>query len=151
MLTVSDTRTEANDESGDHIRSTLTLAGHTVVHHAICPDNPDEVVAHLVRWKQDGVDVVITTGGTGISRRDTTYEAIEQLIEKRLDGFGELFRMLSHKDVGSAAMLSRAVAGSLRGGGFVFVLPGSLNAVTLAMRELILPELGHVAGLTRIP
>ncbi len=102
-------------------------------------------VARTIREEIDKGEarVIITTGGTGISRRDSTYEAVTALFEKRLDGFGELFRMLSYQEIGSAAMLSRATAG-VSGGCAVFMLPGSPAAVRLAMERLILPELGHV-------
>ena len=112
VLTVSDTRTEDNDEGGKLCRALVTAAGHVVTGHAIVPDEPTQVRAHLGRLADEGsADVVITTGGTGISRRDSTYEAVSGLLEKRLDGFGELFRMLSYQEIGASAMLSRAVAG----------------------------------------
>ena len=144
VLTVSDTRTQENDTSGLAIRELLAAAGHTVTGHAIVRDEPAEVAA-LVRTRIDdpATQVIITTGGTGISARDATYEAIAALFDKRLDGFGEIFRMLSYQDIGSAAMMSRATAGSV-GRTAVFVLPGSLAAVRLAMEKLIVPELGHV-------
>lgn len=147
VLTVSDTRTEADDTSGDHIRKVLTGAGHIVVEHAICRDEPTDVQALVLKWLSTGSQIVITSGGTGITRRDTTYEALDKLIIKRLDGFGELFRMLSFEEVGAAAMMSRATAGTVKGGGVVLALPGSLNAVRLAMERLVLPELGHLAKL----
>lgn len=147
VLTISDTRTEADDASGDYIRNVLTGAGHTVVEHAICRDEPDAVQALVLKWFAAGSQIVITTGGTGITQRDTTYEALDKLIDKRLDGFGELFRMLSFAEVGAAAMMSRATAGTVTGGGVVIALPGSLNAVSLAMERLVLPELGHLAKL----
>lgn len=144
VLTVSDTRTAETDRSGLAIRELLAGAGHDVVGHRIVRDEPGDV-ASVVREQvaSDGVQVVITTGGTGITSRDGTFEAINTLLEKRLDGFGELFRMLSYEEVGAAAMLSRATAGTVRRKA-VFVLPGSENAVRLAMTRLILPELGHV-------
>jgi molybdenum cofactor biosynthesis protein B len=144
VITVSDTRTEANDTSGRAIRELLQAAGHSVTGHAIVRDEPSEVAA-LVRSRLDdaGTQVIITTGGTGISARDATFEAVNALFEKRLDGFGELFRMLSFQDIGSAAMMSRATAGTI-GRRALFVLPGSLAAVRLAMEKLIVPELGHV-------
>jgi molybdenum cofactor biosynthesis protein B len=144
VLTVSDTRTPENDTSGLAIRELLAAAGHIVTGHAIVRDEPTEVAA-LVRTRigDPATHVIITTGGTGISARDATYEAIAALFDKRLDGFGEIFRMLSYQDIGSAAMMSRATAGSV-GRTAVFVLPGSLAAVRLAMEKLIVPELGHV-------
>ena len=118
----------------------LTGGGHDVVGRALVSDEPDRVRALI---EDVGADVVITTGGTGISSRDSTYEAIASLLDKRLDGFGELFRMLSFEEIGAAAMLSRAIAGTI-GRMAIFALPGSEAAVRLALEQLILPELGHV-------
>jgi molybdenum cofactor biosynthesis protein B len=144
VLTVSDTRSLETDSSGRAISELLIAAGHTVVARELVPDDPakvaDAIRAHLGRKH---VRAVITTGGTGITRRDTTYEAVTALFDKQLDGFGELFRMLSFEEIGAAAMLSRACAGVVCGA-IVFVLPGSEGAVRLAMRRLILPELGHI-------
>jgi molybdenum cofactor biosynthesis protein B len=142
VLTISDTRTEATDTSGDAIAALLTADGHDLAGRALVKDNPDAVRQALTR-QADTVDVVITTGGTGITSRDSTYEAIASLLDKRLDGFGELFRMLSFNEIGSAAMLTRACAGTL-GKTAVFSLPGSEHAVRLGMTKLILPEIGHV-------
>jgi len=145
VLTVSDTRTAVTDTSGQAIRALLEEAGHVVVGHDIVRDEPFEVTAHVVAQLGDGpAQVIITTGGTGITSRDDTFEAIDALLEKRLTGFGELFRMLSFAEIGSAAMMSRATAGTV-GRRAVFVLPGSEAAVRLAMTQLIVPELGHVA------
>ena len=144
VLTVSDTRTEANDSSGRAIRALLEEAGHTVTGHAIVKDEPAQVTK--VVWTQlldTATRVIITTGGTGISSRDGTYEAVSALLEKRLDGFGELFRTISFQEIGSAAMMSRATAGTA-GRKAIFILPGSENAVRLAMTRLVIPELGHV-------
>jgi molybdenum cofactor biosynthesis protein B len=141
-LTISDTRTDANDTSGDAIVGLLTGAGHQVAGRRIVRDNP-EAVREAVRSGMHTADVIISTGGTGITARDSTYEAMAGLLDKRLDGFGELFRMLSYAEIGAAAMLSRATAGSI-GSTAVFSLPGSENAVRLAMTRLILPEVGHV-------
>lgn len=142
MLTISDSRTEANDTSGRAIVEALRGAGHDVAGHQIVRDEPAAV--HEVVARQVGaVDVVVTTGGTGITSRDSTYEAIASALDKTLDGFGELFRMLSYQEIGSAAMMSRACAGTI-GRTAVFSLPGSENAVRLAMTKLILPELGHI-------
>ncbi len=145
VITVSDTRSEADDSSGRAARELLVAAGHTIAGYRILKDEPDEVAA-IVRWiaHEGQADAIITSGGTGISRRDTTYEAIAGLLEKRLDGFGELFRKLSYDEIGSAAMLSRAVAG-LYHNVIVFATPGSTGAVKLALEKLILPELGHLA------
>jgi len=144
VLTVSDSRTAANDGSGDLLASRLADAGNTIVDRRWVGDEPHEVEAILKKWI-DGksVQVIVTTGGTGVSRRDTTIEAIEGLLEKRLDGFGELFRMLSYEQVGSAAMMSRAIAGLSRGV-LLFALPGSPAAVELALEKLLLPELPHL-------
>ena len=142
VLTISDTRTEADDTSGDAIVQLLTDAGHELAGRAIVKDDPQTVRARVEAVARTS-QVIITTGGTGITSRDSTYEAISGLLDKRLDGFGELFRMLSFQEVGSAAMLSRACAGTL-GATAVFSLPGSENAVRLAMTRLIVPEIGHV-------
>jgi molybdopterin adenylyltransferase len=149
VITVSDTRTEETDTGGKAVVELLTAAGHTVIAKRIVRDEPEEVAA-LVRLQAatDHVDVIITTGGTGITRRDSTFEAIDGLLEKRLPGFGELFRMLSFQEIGPAAMLSRACAGTCRGR-VVVALPGSENAVRLAMTRLLVPELGHLVAETR--
>jgi len=145
VLTVSDTRTSDSDSSGRAIREFIERAGHLVTGFAIVRDEPSLVTASVRQWLTD-VDtrIIITTGGTGISARDGTFEAMDTLFEKRLDGFGELFRMLSFDEVGAAAMMSRATAGTV-GAKAIFVLPGSEHAVRLAMSRLIIPELGHVA------
>jgi molybdenum cofactor biosynthesis protein B len=143
VITISDTRTPATDTSGAAIRALLESAGHTVTHYQVVKDEPD-VIAALVRELSDtGCQAVLTNGGTGIARRDSTFEAIDALIEKRLPGFGELFRMLSYADIGPAAMLSRATAGTI-GGTLVFCMPGSTGAVRLAMEQLIIPQLPHL-------
>ncbi len=144
VLIVSDTRTEATDTGGAAIVGLLTGAGHIVTGKHITRDEPDNVAA-IVRREATGaeVDVVITTGGTGLTRRDSTYEAIDALLDKRLPGFGELFRMLSYQEIGAAAMMSRACAGTL-GRVVVIALPGSESAVRLAMTKLVLPELTHL-------
>ena len=144
VLTVSDTRTEANDTGGQAIRELLEGAGHAVSGHAIVKDEASQVaVVVRERLADQATQVIITTGGTGISARDTTFEAVTALFEKRLDGFGELFRMISFHQIGSAAMMSRATAGTV-GRKAIFVLPGSPAAVRLAMEKLIVPELGHI-------
>jgi molybdopterin adenylyltransferase len=142
VITISDTRTEATDSSGNAIADLLTDGGHQVVGRRIVRDEPADV-RNIVQWAASGADVVITSGGTGITSRDSTFEAIESLLHKKLDGFGELFRMLSYEEIGAAAMLSRAAAGTL-GRVAVFSLPGSEHAVRLAVTKLILPEIGHV-------
>jgi len=142
VITISDTRTPDTDSSGAAIAEALSGAGHTVVSRHIVRDDPGQV-RDLVRSAASEVPVIVTTGGTGITSRDSTYEAIVSLLDKRLDGFGELFRMLSYEQIGSAAMLSRACAGTI-GTAAVFALPGAQRAVELAMEKLILPEIGHV-------
>jgi len=144
VLTISDTRTEDTDTSGRTISDLLQAQGHTVSARLLVTDDPDRIAAALdALLARDDVQVVLTTGGTGISRRDSTYEVVERMLEKRLDGFGELFRMISYGEIGAAAMLSRACAGLARGRA-IFVMPGSEAAVHLAMEKLVLPELGHV-------
>ncbi len=142
VVTISDSRTEDTDTSGDAIAGLLTSDGHDLTGRALVKDNPD-AVRQILTSRAGSVDVLITTGGTGITSRDSTYEAIASLLDKRLDGFGELFRMLSFHEIGSAAMLTRACAGTL-GKTAVFSLPGSEHAVRLGMTKLILPEIGHV-------
>jgi len=149
VLTVSDTRTGDTDTSGRAIREFLERAGHQVTGFAIVRDEPALVTASVTQWLTDiDTRVIITTGGTGIAKRDVTIEAISPLLEKRLPGFGELFRAASVADVGGAAMATRAEAG-VAAGKLVFVLPGSPDACRLAMEKLILPEAGHLVGLLR--
>src|SRR5213080_691567 len=144
IVTVSDTRTPESDASGVCIRALLEEARHRVLSYTILPDDPELLRAHLEElFGVPGLDAVIVNGGTGLAPRDTTYEAIAGLLEKRLDGFGELFRMLSFQEIGAAAMLSRAVGGVYQGR-VVLCMPGSPNAVRLAMSRLIIPELGHL-------
>jgi molybdenum cofactor biosynthesis protein B len=144
VITISDTRTPDTDTSGQAIVALLEAAGHLVVARALVPDDPARIDERLASaLADDDVQVVITTGGTGISRRDGTYEVVVRRLEKTLDGFGELFRMLSYHQVGPAAMLSRACAG-LAAGRIVIALPGSDAAVRLAMEKLVIPELGHL-------
>ena len=144
IITISDTRTEATDTSGQLILTLLEQHGHTVVRKQIVPDEPEAIQACLREGiASDEIQAILCNGGTGISVRDRSYEAIEQLLDKRLDGFGELFRMLSYQEIGSAAMMSRAVAG-IAAGKIIFSTPGSKNAVRLAMEQLILPEIGHL-------
>ena len=144
VLTVSDTRTPENDTGGDTIRALLTGGGHVVVGSAIVRDEPADV-ARIVReaCADPRVKVVILTGGTGITSRDSTFEAVEALLDKRLPGFGELFRVLSYQEIGAAAMLSRAQMG-IHARRIVVSLPGSPNACRLALEKLLLPELGHL-------
>jgi molybdopterin adenylyltransferase len=144
VLTVSDTRTLATETSGRTIAGMLEDAGHSVLGRQLVRDEPQDVAAAIREEIGRGrVHVIITTGGTGIASRDSTYEAVTSLFDKRIDGFGELFRMLSYKEIGAAAMLSRATAGVVHGCA-IFMLPGSEAAVQLAMQRLILPEIGHI-------
>jgi molybdenum cofactor biosynthesis protein B len=147
VLTVSDSRTVATDRSGKVIRGLLLEQGHRVEHSAILRDEPEQIAAALGSLPAS-VEVVILNGGTGLARRDTTYETVQRLVDKEIIGFGELFRMLSYQQIGAAAMLSRAMAGVF-GSRALFSLPGSTAAVELAMTKLILPQLSHLVGLLR--
>ena len=144
VLTISDTRTRETDTGGDTAEEILRQAGLEIVTRQIVRDEASGIRANLVDLLANPeVDAVITTGGTGISGRDTTYEVVERMIEKRLDGFGEIFRMLSYEEIGAAAIMSRAIAGAV-GTKLVASLPGSRNAVRLAVEKLLVPELAHV-------
>ncbi|NES70429.1 MAG: molybdenum cofactor biosynthesis protein MoaB [Okeania sp. SIO2D1] len=144
VITVSDTRTPETDKSGQLLQELLKNAGHSITEYIIIKDEKLEVVKQLQYLCQiECIDAVILNGGTGIAPRDTTYDAIENLLEKTLPGFGELFRWLSYQEIGSRAIASRAVAGTYQGK-LVFSLPGSSNAVRLGMEKLILPELVHL-------
>ena len=144
VLTISDTKTPETDTSGALIRQLLLNAGHEVVGSTIVRDEPKDV-QRVIReaCATDAVRAVIATGGTGITSRDSTYEAIEALLDKRLPGFGELFRMLSYQEVGAAAMLSRAQLG-IHARRIIVSLPGSPNACRLALEKLLIPELPHL-------
>lgn len=145
ILTVSDTRTPETDTSGAAIRERLEGAGHSVAFYRIVKDEPEQIVALLDEIVSAGeARVILLNGGTGIAHRDTTYDALSRKLEKTLPGFGEIFRMLSFEEIGPAAMLSRAVAGVYRRR-LIFSMPGSSNAVKLAMDRLIVPELEHLA------
>lgn len=146
-ITVSDTRTEADDEGGRRLREALAGQGFALAAHAIVRDEPEQVRSAVLACAE-GVDVIVTTGGTGIAPRDQTYEAIDALLEKRLDGFGEAFRRLSWDAIGPKAVLSRAVAGVWRGRVLV-ALPGSPNALGLAVSEILAPILPHAVSLLR--
>ena len=149
VITVSDTRDASTDRSGAAIKGMLEEDGHTVAGYEIVKDEPDEIRALLGRaLVADGVDVVLLNGGTGMAPRDGTYEVVSGVLDKRIDGFGELFRFLSYQDIGAAAMLSRAVAGAV-GSRIVVSLPGSRGAVELAMKSLLLPQLGHMVAQAR--
>jgi len=144
VITVSDTRTPETDRSGATIRDLLQTEGHPVVHYEVLPDEPEQIAARIRELcERDDCRAIIVNGGTGISRRDGTYEAVRSLLDKELPGFGELFRMISYQEIGAGAMLSRATAG-IRGSTLIFSTPGSTNAVRTAMTKLILPELKHL-------
>jgi molybdenum cofactor biosynthesis protein B len=144
VITVSDTRTEETDTGGRAIVELLQAGGHVVMGRTIVKDDPDQIRSTIERLlAAPDVQVVVTTGGTGISSRDSTFEVVSAMLQKRLDGFGELFRMLSFQEIGAAAILSRACAG-LVAGRIVVSLPGSEAAVRLALEKLLVPELGHM-------
>jgi len=146
VITCSDTRTPETDKSGQLIQEMLSQQGHHIPMYAVVKDEPEEVQKMLESLGHNTqIGAVIFNGGTGISQRDTTFEAIDGLLEKRMVGFGEIFRYLSYKDIGSSAMLSRATAGLYKGK-VIFSIPGSSGAVRLAMEQLILPELPHIVG-----
>lgn len=146
VVTVSDTRTLETDTGGQLVEAMLREAGQTVVERRVVPDEPAAIRAALAAALDDPrTRAVVFTGGTGIAPRDVTPETLEPLLDRVVPGFGELFRMLSYADIGSAALLSRALAGLARGK-VVFAIPGSRGAVRLALEKLILPELGHLAG-----
>jgi len=144
LVTVSDTRTRADDLSGALMRELISAEGHRVVGYAIIRDEKKAIQKEIERLLAlEAVEAVILCGGTGISRRDVTIETVRPMLETELPGFGELFRALSMKDIGSAAMMSRATAGTV-GEKVIFCIPGSRGAVDLAMKELILEECGHI-------
>lgn len=144
VITCSDTRTTDTDTSGRLIMKLLADQGHEVAGYHLVKDEPAQITATIAAGlTDDAVQAVIVNGGTGISRRDSTFEAVDALLEKRLDGFGEIFRYLTYQDIGSPAIMSRATAGIVKGR-VLFSTPGSENAVRLAMEKLILPELGHL-------
>jgi molybdenum cofactor biosynthesis protein B len=151
VLTVSDTRTLADDASGDLVCDRLAEVGAEIVHRDLVPDEPGTIENRLVHWLHDAtVQIIVSTGGTGIHQRDTTADVVRRYLTVELEGFGELFRSLSYAEIGAAAMLSRAVGGlvvqSPADGGdtFVFALPGSRHAVDTAMTKLIVPEVPHL-------
>jgi molybdenum cofactor biosynthesis protein B len=145
IVTVSDTRTRANDTGGDLIEQRVTSAGHVVAFRAIVKDEPSQIDALLDQLvSETNAQLILFTGGTGIAPRDTTYDALALKLEKTMPGFGELFRMLSFSEVGAAAMLSRAIAGTYHGR-VIFSMPGSPNAVQVALDKLIIPEIQHLA------
>ena len=144
VVTVSDTRTEETDTGGRAIIELLTAGGHRIIGRSLVRDDPEQLRDAIGRQLANpDVQVVITTGGTGITSRDCTFEAVSSMLWKRLDGFGELFRMLSYDQIGSGAIMSRALAGTVAGR-VIVSLPGSENGVRLALEKLLLPELGHL-------
>ncbi len=146
VITVSDTRTLETDTGGALVAEMLEGGGHELHGRRIVADDPEAIAAATAEGlKASGVEAIILTGGTGVAPRDVTPESVEPLLERVIPGFGEIFRLLSYEDIGSAALLSRALAG-LAQGRVVFVIPGSRGAVRLAMEKLILPELGHLCA-----
>jgi molybdopterin adenylyltransferase len=147
IVTVSDTRTPATDSSGALAQQLLQAAGHTIGSYQIVPDEPDRILAELERAMAivPVVRAIVFNGGTGISTRDTTYDAIASILTKTIPGFGEIFRWLSYQEIGSRAISSRAIAGTYRNM-LVFSLPGSRGAVQLGMEKLVLPELIHLVN-----
>ena len=144
VITCSDTRTADTDTSGSRIMHMLKDSGHTVVAYHLVKDEPAKIRAKIkAAVANKKIQAIIINGGTGISRRDSTFEAVDGMLEKRLDGFGEVFRYLTYQEIGSPAIMSRATAGIIKGR-VLFSTPGSENAVRLAMEKLILPELGHL-------
>ncbi len=149
VVTISDSRTVATDLSGQLIIDCMLQAGHELLERCIVPDEPPKIAAHVERLSvQSGLDVLLLTGGTGISPRDLTPEAVRPLLDVELPGFGELFRMLSYSEIGAATMLSRAFAGR-RGAVLIFCMPGSTAAVRLAMEKILIPELPHLVHHSR--
>lgn len=143
VLTVSDTRTQENDTSGQLLWSQLEAAGHDVVEHRILKDDPGPLVAAVDELVARGIHAIVLTGGTGITSRDGTYEALSALVDKQIDGFGEIFRYLSYQEIGAAAVMSRAFAGVYRRA-LIVSLPGSQDACRLALEKLLLPEIRHM-------
>lgn len=147
VFTASDTRTKDDDESGRVIKEMLESAGHMVAHYEILPDSPERI-RQAATETLAAVDGLIFTGGTGVAPRDSTIEALKPMLSKELEGFGELFRMLSYQEIGSAAIMSRALAG-ISHGKILVALPGSPAACRLAMEKLLVPELGHLYHLLK--
>ncbi|NWF72517.1 MAG: MogA/MoaB family molybdenum cofactor biosynthesis protein, partial [Nitrospirae bacterium] len=146
VITCSDTRTLETDTSGQLIRKLLEEQGHTVAAYHLVKDEPAQIKDRIQEGLSNkSVQAIIINGGTGISSRDSTFEAVDAMLEKRLVGFGDIFRYLTYQDIGSPAIMSRATAGIIKGR-VLFSTPGSENAVKLAMEKLILPELGHLVN-----
>ncbi len=144
VITCSDTRTSETDTSGQLIQTLLKEQGHSIVAYYLVKDEPAQIKNRIAEAiANEAIHAIIINGGTGISKRDSTFEAVDAMLEKRLVGFGEIFRYLTYQDIGSPAIMSRATAGIIQGR-VLFSTPGSENAVRLAMEKLILPELGHL-------
>ncbi|RCK81307.1 MAG: Molybdenum cofactor biosynthesis protein MoaB [Candidatus Ozemobacter sibiricus] len=143
ILTLSDTRDAATDRSGSLLQDLFRQAGHEIVRYAVIREDPATIEATLRTWLSEPLDVIVTNGGTGLTSRDGTIEVARRLMQKELEGFGELFRLVSYHQIGPAAMLSRATAG-LAAGRILICLPGSTKAVRLAATRLILPQVGHM-------
>lgn len=143
VLTVSDSRDEKSDVSGSRICEMMERAGYRMVDRKIVPDEEEEITGAVRGWVEEGVDVVLITGGTGVSPRDRTPEAVEKVMDKPLPGFGEIFRYLSYQQIGGLSLLSRAGAG-ISGRTLIVYMPGSPGAVTLMMEKLLLPSVGHI-------
>jgi molybdenum cofactor biosynthesis protein B len=144
VITTSDSRTEKEDESGRLIRSKLADGGHEVTHYVIMKNDSTVIKEHVAGLiLRDDIQAVITSGGTGMSKRDVTVDTIAPMLEKKLDGFGELFRQLTYQEIGAGSVLSRALAG-VANGKVIICIPGSLGAAQLAMDKIIVPELGHM-------
>ena len=144
VLTISDSRTERDDESGKLIRQKLTENGHKIISYAVLKNEADLIKKKIYGLlEQEELQVIITSGGTGASHRDITVETISMILEKKLDGFGELFRFLTYQEIGTGSIMSRAIGGVAMGK-VILCLPGSLGAANLAMDKIILPEIGHM-------
>jgi molybdenum cofactor biosynthesis protein B len=144
VLVTSDSRTEETDESGKLIKQRLQDKGHKVVYYTILKNDAAILKNKIVELiQQEEVQVIITSGGTGLSHKDVTVDTVQAILEKSLDGFGELFRQLTYQELGTASIMSRATAGVIRGK-IIICFPGSLGAATLAMDKIILPEIGHL-------
>lgn len=144
VLTISDSRTEQDDESGRLIRERLSESGHRVVSYSILKNDAESIRREIRELLgREELQVIITSGGTGVSRKDVTIDSIAPILEKKLDGFGELFRLLTYQEIGTGSIMSRAIAGVVQSK-VILCLPGSLGAVTLAMDKIILPEIGHL-------
>jgi len=144
VLIISDSRTEKTDESGKYLVGKMEASGHTIADHALLKNDPEAIRSKIKEYlAQEGLQVIITSGGTGVSMRDVTIETVTPMLDKTLDGFGELFRTLSYAEIGTASIMSRAIAGVISGR-IIVCIPGSLAAVTLAVEKIILPEIGHM-------